>query len=79
MGQQVLPKAAFRLSDDLAPLSASQFSKAFKGTSIARATPATRGFLNRTVNKGLNTVNNVGMYRTVYTSLIKSQSPNKKE
>ncbi|SEN11896.1 RHS repeat-associated core domain-containing protein [Chryseobacterium taichungense] len=79
VGQPVLPKIAFRLSDDLAPLSASQFSKLFKGTAIARVTPATRGLLNRNMNTGLNMVNNIGMFKMGYTSIIKPFSPNKKD
>lgn len=38
-------------------LNAAQFSRAFKGTIISRAAPATRGFLNRNLNKGINYIN----------------------
>ncbi|MEY8762017.1 hypothetical protein, partial [Chryseobacterium tongliaoense] len=79
VGQQVLPKTAFRLTDDLAPLSAPQFSSLFKGTVIARAKPTTRGLLNRNMNKGLNMINNISMFKMGYTSVIKPFSPNKKE
>lgn len=75
VGESVLPQAAFRLTDDLAPLSASQFSILFKGTSISRATPATRGFLNSYLNKGLNGVNSVGLYRTVAPVTAKAILP----
>ena len=75
VGESVLPQAAFRMTDELAPLSASQFSKLFKGTTIARATPATRGLLNRYLNKGLNGVNSVGLYRTLASSTAKALAP----
>ncbi|SEW40265.1 RHS repeat-associated core domain-containing protein [Chryseobacterium wanjuense] len=38
-------------------MNAAQFSRVFKGTAIARATPATRGLLNRNLNKGIGYVN----------------------
>ena len=75
VGESVLPQTAFRTTDDLAPLSASQFSKFFKGTAIARATPATRGFLNKYLNKGLNGVNSIGLYRTLYPLTAKMALP----
>jgi hypothetical protein len=75
VGESVLPQAAFRMTEDLAPLSASQFSKLFKGTTIARAAPATRGLLNRYLNKGLNGVNSVGLYKTVYPATVKAVLP----
>ncbi|WP_407508790.1 RHS repeat domain-containing protein, partial [Elizabethkingia anophelis] len=78
-GKQVLPKAAFRLTEDLAPLNASQFSSLFKGTAISRAAPATRGMFNRYLNKGLNTINNINLFRSGYTGTVKSFSPNNKE
>jgi len=41
----------------IAKLSASQFSSTFKGTAISRAAPATRGLLNRSLNKGIGVAN----------------------
>jgi hypothetical protein len=38
-------------------MSASQFSSTFKGTIISRAAPATRGIINRYLNKGIGYVN----------------------
>jgi len=75
VGKEVLPKVAFRLSDDLAPLSASRFSSLFKGTAVLRTTPATRGLINRYLNKGLNAVNSIGLYRTVYPATAKAILP----
>uniref|UniRef100_UPI00068841ED RHS repeat domain-containing protein n=1 Tax=Riemerella columbina TaxID=103810 RepID=UPI00068841ED len=55
-----LPASSLRVSKDiLTPLTASQFSKLFKGTSLARATPKVRGNINRGINKVLNKINNV--------------------
>ena len=42
-----------KLSLGFKPLSASGFSRAFKGTSIPRMNPAVRGELNRELNKGI--------------------------
>jgi hypothetical protein len=38
-------------------LNAAQFSRTFKGT-LSRLSPASRGYLNRNLNKGINTTNN---------------------
>lgn len=76
VGKSVLPSAAFRMTENLAPLSASQFSKTFSGTMISRAAPATRGLLNRYLNKGLNGVNSTGTFRAVYLSAAKALLPN---
>jgi RHS repeat-associated protein len=38
-------------------MNAAQFSSAFKGTAISRAAPATRGLLNRSLNRGIGYVN----------------------
>ncbi|PRB00442.1 sugar-binding protein [Chryseobacterium sp. MYb7] len=77
VGQQVLPKTAFKLADNLGSLSASKFSSTFKGTAIARAAPATRGIINRYLNKGINLGNNFGMFKLGTTSLIKPLSEDK--
>lgn len=75
VGKEVLPKIAFRLSDDLAPLSAARFSSLFKGTAVLRTAPATRGLINRYLNKGLNAVNSIGLYRTAYPATAKAILP----
>lgn len=75
VGESVLPQTAFRMTDDLAPLSASQFSKLFKGTAILRTSAANRGLMNRYLNKGLNGINSVGLYKTVYMSGVKAVLP----
>jgi len=75
VGESVLPQTVFRMTDDLAPLSASQFSKLFKGTAVLRTTSANRGLMNRYLNKGLNGINSVGFYKTVYMSGVKSVLP----
>ncbi|PWN57549.1 RHS repeat domain-containing protein [Chryseobacterium viscerum] len=77
VGQQVLPKTTFKLVDNLGSLSASKFSSTFKGTAIARAAPATRGIINRYLNKGINLGNNFGMFKLGTTSLIKPVSEDK--
>ncbi|ROH90618.1 RHS repeat-associated core domain-containing protein [Chryseobacterium cucumeris] len=77
LGQQVLPKTAFKLADNIGPLNAAKFSSTFKGTAIARAAPATRGAINRYLNKGINLVNNFGMFKLGTTSLIKPLSEDK--
>jgi hypothetical protein len=38
-------------------MNAAQFSSTFKGTAISRAAPATRGIMNRYLNKGIGYVN----------------------
>ncbi|MEF9476880.1 RHS repeat-associated core domain-containing protein [Chryseobacterium sp. 1B4] len=77
VGQQVLPKTVFKLADNIGPLNATKFSSTFKGTAIARAAPATRGAINRYLNKGINLVNNFGMFKLGTTSLIKPLSEDK--
>lgn len=59
-----IPKVNLKLFSSIRPLNASQFSKLFKGTFIARAQPTIRGFLNRTLNKSIDNVNNVNTYKT---------------
>ncbi|SIP86242.1 hypothetical protein SAMN05880574_10129 [Chryseobacterium sp. RU37D] len=78
IGKSILPQSAFRMTEKLAPLNAAQFSSFFRGTAISRAAPVTRGFMNRYLNKGLNGVNSVGMYRTLYPIVAKSALPNNK-
>ena len=40
-------------------LNAAQFSKTFKGTSISRMKPSTRGTINRGINYGVDKVNSI--------------------
>ena len=63
-------------------LNAAQFSKAFKGTMISRAHPKVRGYLNRTLNFGLDKGNNTlsrGNAAATSLGLIKSVSPSQND
>lgn len=82
LGKQVLPTIPFRMTGKFSPLSASQFSSVFKGTSISSASPAVRGAINQIMNKGLNGANSFGTFKSAYITIIKwimpSQENNKK-
>ncbi|MCL8535786.1 RHS repeat-associated core domain-containing protein, partial [Chryseobacterium gallinarum] len=67
----------------IAKLSASQFSSTFKGTAISRAAPATRGLLNRSLNKGIGVANGQMRSGTKALTITKGAgnlfNPDKKE